>query len=80
MTTAKEPREVPRLSPDDALQLVEEIRQIGRGMREILTAGLQRKTLVVLLHESTGVPKRDINAVLDGLETFEADFLEKSKK
>lgn len=74
-----EPAEKPPLSHDDALQLVEAVRKIERASKDILAAGLQRKALVVLLHDSTGVAKRDINAVLDGLESLGADYLEAAK-
>lgn len=67
------------LDPAEAKRLAEAVRRIDAGMKTLVDAGLNRKALVVLLHASTQVTMRDINAVLDGLERLGADYLERSK-
>jgi len=68
------------LTIEDARQLAESVRKIDKATKEFLASGLSRKALVVLLNDSTGVAKRDINAVLDGLESLGATYLEGTKK
>ena len=78
---AKEAKSEPvELTIEDARQLAESVRKIDKATKEFLTSGLSRKALVVLLNDSTGVAKRDINAVLDGLESLGATYLEGTKK
>jgi len=69
----KEPVE---LTPEDARHLAEGVRKIEKAMKEFIVSGLNRRALVVLLHDSTGVAKRDINSILDGLEGLGALYLE----
>jgi hypothetical protein len=73
----KEPLEI---TQEDARQLAESVRKIDKAMKDFIASGLTRKALVVLLNDATGVAKRDINAVLDGLESLGAIYLESSKK
>lgn len=68
------------LSAEDARQLAESIRKIDKAAKDFIASGLSRKALVVLLNDSTGVAKRDINFILDGLESLGATYLEGSKK
>lgn len=76
---AKETQPPPEISADDARRLADSVRKIEKGMKELNEAGLNRKAIVVLLAESTGVSRRDINAVLNGLETLGSEYLEKTK-
>jgi hypothetical protein len=76
---AKTDQPPPSIEPDDARRLAESVRKIEKGMKELNSAGLNRKAIVVLLAESTGVARRDINAVLNGLESLGAEYLEQSK-
>jgi ribosomal protein L7Ae-like RNA K-turn-binding protein len=76
---AKETQPPPEISADDARRLADSVRKIEKGMKELNEAGLNRKAIVVLLAESTGVSRRDINAVLNGLETLGSEYLEKAK-
>lgn len=50
------------------------IKQIAESTKQLLNAGLKKKTIVTLLHASTGLPQRDITAVLDHLEDLRADW------
>ena len=73
----KEPLEI---TQEDARQLAESVRKIDKAMKDFIASGLSRRALVVLLNDATGVAKRDINAVLDGLESLGATYLELPKK
>lgn len=79
MPAEKKTEEI-EISPEDARKLAEAIRRIDKGMKEVAVAGLSRKALVVLINEATGVAKRDINSVLDGLESLGETFLEDASK
>lgn len=70
------PEENTMIEPGEAKKLADAVRRIGAAVKEFRTAGLKRQAIVVLLHDSTKVSKRDINAVLDGLETLEQVYLE----
>jgi len=63
------------LTAEDARRLAEAVKRIDKGMKEIAQAGLNRKALVVLLADITGVSKRDINEVLNGLEVLGREYL-----
>lgn len=56
------------LDVEDARILVASINNIAEGVAAILTAGLTRRALAVLLADHTGVNRREINLVLDGLK------------
>lgn len=75
---AKEQQPV-EIDAAEATRLAEAVRRIDTGMKALIESGLTRKALVVLLHHSTQVTMRDINAVLDGLERLGTEYLEKSK-
>jgi len=77
---AKTEAQLPEITPNDAKSLAEAIRKIDKAVKTLVESGLNRKALVVLLHEETGVARRDINGVLDGLENLGAAFLDMSKE
>jgi hypothetical protein len=72
------PEESVELSLEDARKLADAVRRIDQAMKSFITSGLNRKALVVLLHDATSVTKRDINAVLNGLENLGDMYLEKA--
>lgn len=76
---AKDTQSTVEIEPADAKRLAESIKRIDKAMKELAESGLSRKALVTLLADSTGVAKRDINAVLNGLETLGNDYLERAK-
>jgi len=53
--------------PESKEVLAEAIVKISEAMQALTASGLNRDAIVVLLAAKTGVAKKDINAVLDGL-------------
>jgi len=53
--------------PETKEVLAEAIVKISEAMQQLTASGLNRDAVVVLLAAKTGVTKKDINAVLDGL-------------
>lgn len=51
--------------PESTEILAEAIVRIGDGMKKLTESGLNEKAIVVLLHDATGLSKRDIKTVLD---------------
>ncbi len=74
-----DPPPPPELTKEDCLRLVDAIKKIDKGARMLSESGLNRRAIVTLLHDVTEVGKRDINAVLDGLDILAEKFLEKQK-
>lgn len=60
-----------KVEPKD---LSEAIERISGAMKTLLKSGLNRRAIVVLLHDSTRVSKRDIETVLNGLETLKKTY------
>lgn len=50
--------------------LVDAVVAISKAMKRLTKSGLNRKAIVVLLADDTRLPRRDINAVLDSIETL----------
>lgn len=67
----------PEITAEDAKRLAEAVRRIDKGMKALKDSGLNRKALVILLADMTQVTRRDVNAVLDGLEGLGDAYLEK---
>lgn len=71
--------------PDDAVtylgaierlaQMPDIIRKVNDAVECLQTAGLNRRALVLLLHDTCRVSKKDINALLDALPTLADRFL-----
>jgi hypothetical protein len=81
MSTDKvEKFEEPRYTPEDARKLADAVKRIDKFAKEFTTSGMNRRALVVLLHDATSVTKRDINAVLDGLDGLGDMYLEKATR
>lgn len=47
---------------------------IEYAMKKLLKSGLNRRAIVVLVHDSCNVGKPDIRAVLESLETLAKDY------
>jgi hypothetical protein len=60
--------------PTPAELIADGIQKISAATQQLLTSGLRKKTIVTLLHAKTGLPQRDISAVLDSLEEMQADW------
>lgn len=58
------PNTTPAEEPKDLSSAIE---AISDGLKRLVGSGLNRKAIIVLLHDATGVARRDITAVLDGL-------------
>jgi hypothetical protein len=63
------------MTREEAEQLVASIQSIDLATKQILSAGLTKRALVVLLKDSTGVSIAEINKVLGGLSELSKDFL-----
>lgn len=64
-----------KLDPQAAREMVEAVRQIDIGVRDIFKAGLNRQALLVLLADQCRLPKRTISKVLDSLADLRAAYL-----
>ena len=59
---------------DDKGTLAEAIMRIGDAMRKLESSGLNRRAVIVLLHDATKLPKRDIELMLDTLPKLQHMF------
>jgi len=62
----------PRVVQDEAQPierdiLAQAIVDISASTKALTASGLNQRAMIVLLHDHTGIPKRDIALVLDGL-------------
>ena len=70
MPVSKRPLKHPQVSvvndTDDPLEvIVSSLHKVATGIDKINKSGLRRRTVVLLLHDATGVGKRDIEHILD---------------
>lgn len=68
---------MPEQTTAEPKDLSEAIEGISSGMKALLKSGLNRRAIIVLLHDSTRVAKRDIESVLSGLETLKKQYTSK---
>lgn len=70
---------LPRPAPPETepVNLADLIEKVSDGFRSLLASGLNRDAIVVLLHDETGVPRKQINAVLDGLGALKRNYTSK---
>jgi hypothetical protein len=52
---------------DEVLPLTQAIMQISGSLEALLKSGLNRRAIIVLLHDETGVNKREITKIIDSL-------------
>lgn len=57
-------------------ELVAAVERVAEAAEAMQNAGCTRRMIVTLLHDSTKVPKRQIEAVLQGIDTLADTFLE----
>ncbi len=50
--------------------IAEELVKISDAIEKLLNSGLQRKTIVVLLHDMTKMNKKEIEYILNSLENL----------
>lgn len=77
-TSIKQP-EMPA-QPIPVEVLATSIRDLAHVMRFISATRLTRKALVVLIHDQSHIGKRDIEIVLNNLESLEKDWLKPIKQ
>lgn len=53
--------------PESKEILAEAIVRIGEGFDALAKSGMNKKAIIVLIHDATGLAKRDIVTVLDAL-------------
>jgi hypothetical protein len=75
-TTRLPPKSVVKLSapPETKEVLADAILKISVGVTSLIDSGLNRKAIVVLLRDATGLGKRDIEMVLDALKNLSRDY------
>ena len=59
--------------------LAEEIVKVSKAASELLATRLNRRALLVLLHDSTGVPMRTIEKVLEGASELESTYVKRGR-
>lgn len=64
--------------PDDVL--AKAIVKISDGMQRLVSSGLNRDAVVVLLHHETKLPFRDINRILTELSTLARKYTTNSTR
>jgi hypothetical protein len=57
-------------SPEQEQSLADCIRSVSQASQRLLKSGLNRTAIVVLLHDMSGLSKRDITTVLNNLESL----------
>ena len=70
------------IKPDEQAPIAAEIIakaiiDISEAMKRFSTSGLKRNAIVVLIHDRSGIGKRDIEVVLNNLEALRADWCTK---
>lgn len=66
-------------TPPCADTLAEAVVRVSAGFVRLQASGLNRKAIVVLLNDCTGVGKRDIERVLQGLGYLSTAYCKKAK-
>ncbi len=54
--------------------LTQAILEMSRSMKRLLASGLNRKAIVILVHDQSKLSKRDIELVLNNLESLAEDY------
>ena len=60
--------------PESDTVLAKAIIKLSSEVGKILASGLNRRAVVVLLHDITGVGKPDIRKILEGMEQLKSDY------
>jgi hypothetical protein len=79
---SKERTEEPQkeLTAADASKLADAVKKLAAAAKQLSDCGLSRRALVVLLADATKVTPRDINDVLNGLDSLGDLYLDKAEK
>ena len=68
---------VPTDTPVAAETIAEAIIGVSEGMKQLSNSGLKRRAIVALIHETSGIGKKDIELVLNNLESLRATWCTK---
>jgi broad specificity phosphatase PhoE len=60
--------------PTDEETLAEAVRRVSAGVARLAKGGLNRRAVVALLHDASGVSKRTVALVLDELENLAKNY------
>ncbi len=55
--------------------IAKNLNHLANAVKDLVNGPLKKKTILILLAHSTGLPQRDIDAVLAALTTLPKDFL-----
>jgi AAA+ superfamily predicted ATPase len=61
-------------TPIPAEVIAQALIDISEGMKKLSNGGLKRKAIVALVHDQSKISKRDIEIVLNNLESLRADW------
>jgi len=67
-------------NPETVEVIAKSIIDIAEAMQRIENTPLNRRALVVLIKDQTGLPQRDINLVLNSITDLKKDFIKPLKK
>jgi hypothetical protein len=67
-------------NPEPLELIAKSIIEISDAFKKIETGPLKRKTIVLLLRDVTGLPQRDINAILDAAPKLKDYYVKELKK
>jgi len=68
---------VPTDTPVAAETIAEAIIGVSEGMKQLSNSGLKRRAIVALINETSGIGKKDIELVLNNLESLRATWCTK---
>lgn len=67
------------VNPESDQLIAAHIIEISRAMQKLAQGPLKQKTIVLLVHDDTKIPKRDIQKILDSLHSLESTYLRPQK-
>lgn len=89
MATGTQSMKKPRVrvvQPDEPAQrvtyeiLATAVRELAQGVKKLRASPLNDRAIILLLHDTTGISKRDIQSMLDSMENLERTYLKPGKK
>lgn len=55
--------------------IAKNLTELASSVKALIAGPLKKKTLLILLAHTTGLPQRDIDKVLEAVQTLPKDFL-----
>jgi len=68
------------VDPSVSNAIAVDLYKLSEGVESLLNGALNRKAIVILLKETTGLGAKDINTVLDGLVGLRLHYLKAGRK